>query len=152
FYNWNGAIYFVANDGVHGQQLWKTDGTTAGTLLLKTVVSPNQSEARVLGGFFAFNGVLYFGATDGFLGTSHGVELWRTDGTEAGTFMLKDINPGIGDSGPRSFAIYNNELYFDAFVSGVGRSIWMTDGTQAGTQMVADPNASTQDVFDGTLE
>ena len=41
--------------------------------------------------FTSVNGTLYFRPDDGV----HGDELWKTNGTEAGTVLVKDINPGI---------------------------------------------------------
>ena len=84
--------YFSASDGISGPALWKTDGTSAGTVLVKDI-NPGVNGSRP-GGFAVFNGVLYFSANDG----SNGSELWKTDGTAAGTQLVKDINPEVGDS------------------------------------------------------
>jgi ELWxxDGT repeat protein len=79
----NGALYFQARDNVNGPRLWKTDGTAAGTVLVKdssaTATGSNNS------GFTDSNAALYFVT---------GSALWKTDGTAAGTQLLKDICPG----------------------------------------------------------
>jgi ELWxxDGT repeat protein len=86
------TIYFTANDGVHGYEFWKTDGTAKGTVMIKDIypgkfssIWSNQCATYVV------NGVLYFSAVD----EAHGYELWKTDGTEAGTQLVYDVNPGI---------------------------------------------------------
>ena len=61
-----------------------------------------------LSGLTVFNGALYFKADDG----STGSELWKTDGTAAGTVMVKDINSGAGDSYPSYLTVFNGALYF----------------------------------------
>src|SRR5205085_6946050 len=86
------AIFF-ADDGVRGCEPWKSDGTAAGTALVKDINpgptgsfdgSQSQRQLAVMGAF------AYFVANDGV----SGYELWRTDGTEAGTTIVKDIDPG----------------------------------------------------------
>ena len=57
-----------------------------------------------------FNGVVYFQASDGV----HGRELWRSDGTAEGTYMVKDINLGPDDSNPSDLTIFNGAIYFAA--------------------------------------
>ncbi|MBK6977454.1 MAG: hypothetical protein IPH28_10450 [Cytophagaceae bacterium] len=61
-----------------------------------------------------------------------------TDGTQAGTVLVKDINPGGGSSDPFSFTVLNNIVYFFANNGTNGHEFWKTDGTAAGTVMVKD--------------
>jgi trimeric autotransporter adhesin len=151
----NGKALFSANDGVNGDQLWETDGTTAGTTLLKDIFPgthyypypypgqvPNDAYP---GDFVPFQGKLFFQATD-----ANGDELWQTDGTSAGTTRVKDIRPGtttdyygntIGlGSDPSNLTVANGHLFFTANDGVNGTELWETDGTAAGTVMVKDIN------------
>jgi ELWxxDGT repeat protein len=78
------------------------------------------------------NGTLYFSATS----TAHGIELWKSDGTAAGTVMVKDINPGTASSSLAYFTNVDNILYFRANDGTTGNELWRSDGTSAGTYMV----------------
>ncbi len=84
-------------------------------------------------GHVNFNGILYFPATDGA-----GRELWRSDGTAAGTFRFADINPGVLSSNPSEFLVIGQTLYFAAEGATGGNELWKTDGTVAGTVRVKD--------------
>jgi ELWxxDGT repeat protein len=118
----NGTAYFEA-----GGELWKSDGTVAGTVRVKYIQLHSN-----LGNFTNVNGTLYFTANDDL----HGSELWKSDGTTAGTFMLKDIFPGRGPSDPNNLTNLNGTLYFSAD-NGKGASwLWKSDGTEQGTQPV----------------
>src|SRR5207244_3151648 len=91
-------------------------------------VTPVDFPAAVTSAPVAMNGVLYFSATD----AAHGDELWRSDGTAAGTYLLKDIRPGIGKSAPRSFTAVGGALFFAANDGADGFELWKTDGSAAG--------------------
>jgi ELWxxDGT repeat protein len=131
--NVNGTLYFTATDATHGHQLWKSDGTEAGTILYKDFSPGGASSIESLANV---NGTLYISADDG----THGVELWRSDGTVAGTVLVRDIVPGSGSSSPTSLTSVSGTLYFRASDGTHGAELWKSDGTAAGTVLVADIN------------
>ena len=83
----------------------------------------------------ALDGVIYFSGTGE--GNSN-FELWRTDGTAAGTWKVKELEPGIGGSYPDGFAPLRRYLYFVASQADYGRELWRTDGTSEGTVRISD--------------
>jgi ELWxxDGT repeat protein len=137
FVNVNGQIFFAATDGsAHGRELWKTDGTAAGTVLVSDI-TPGASGSYP---YFLTNvgGTLFFVANDGL----HGFELWESNGTAAGTFMVKDINPGANNSYPRHLTNFNGTLVFFANDGTHGASLWESNGTASGTQLVKNVNSA----------
>jgi ELWxxDGT repeat protein len=121
-----GTIYFKAADGQHGRELWKSDGTRAGTVMVKDIQTGKGSNPENL---TTSAGTLFFTANDGV----HGYELWKSDGTRAGTVMVKNIGIGIG-SRPRGLTSAGGVLYFSASsVDAAVRELWRTDGTPQGT-------------------
>jgi ELWxxDGT repeat protein len=144
----NGILYFQAYDGVDSWGLWKSDGTEAGTQLVEDI---NPSGDENVGFITIVNGYLYFTATDGV----HGSELWKSDGTSAGTAMVKDGNPGSGNTSfwMDAFIGNDNYLFFAADISGgvTSAELWRSDGTEGGTVMVKDIypgiNGSSPDIF-----
>lgn len=130
-----GISLFTATTADQGRELWRTDGTAAGTVLVKDMqpgvasgIGYEHSDGAVLAGIF------YFKASDG----AQGDELWRSDGTAAGTFMVKDINTGAPHSAPFSFVAMGNSVYFAAFTPSKGTEVWKTDGTTTGTVLLKD--------------
>lgn len=141
----NGKALLVLNDGIHGAELWFSDGTDAGTALLRDIrPGPAPGDVRAL---TAAGKVAYFSANNGV----NGAELWRTDGTTAGTAMVHDLVPGSGSSSPGGFAAADATVYFTANHPSSGTELWKTNGTVAGTVLVADINAGTASSFPSGL-
>lgn len=129
-------VYFTASSPTSGRELWRSDGTTAGTFLLKDIY-PGYTEAPYLSypdEFQLLGDRVIFRATD----IAHGRELWVTDGTADGTVLLADIEPGSGSSDLGTMYLFGDLLYFVAGNATTGRELWRTDGTPAGTLLLAD--------------
>lgn len=131
----SGILYFGADDGINGENLWRSDGTEIGTVLVKDI---DPTDSGYIHTIFEFAGGIFFVANN----PSHGNELWRSDGTDSGTSMVKDINPGPGNSNPGSFHKIANTLFFVADDGVHGRELWETDGTESGTSLILDVNPS----------
>jgi len=126
---YNGDVYFEADDGSPAaDELWviRKDGTVEMVKDINTDpsdASPNSDPSN----FTEYKGLLYFKANDGD-NTMHDIELWVTDGTEANTHMVYDINPGVTKgSNPQNLFVFNNKLYFQAN-DGTSTEWWGYDG------------------------
>ena len=149
---WSGdTLYFFADDGINGTELWKSDGTDAGTIMVKDINPAGSSRWGHCHDSnspwttpVATGAMIYFWANDG----THGFELWKSDGTEIGTVMVKDITSGTNGSFDGSdLVIFGNTLYFSA-MNDTARNmalpptnfpdLWKSDGTEIGTVKVTE--------------
>ena len=96
------VFYGLYNYSTSSYELWRTNGTAAGTFLLSSTLYYFSYYLNMVGN------TAFFVAGDAI----HGFELWKSDGSIAGTKMVKDINSGIGNSSPKGMVIYKNEVYF----------------------------------------
>ena len=109
---------FTASTQTTSSELWRADGTAAGTGLVADVSPTGPSSPAdlvVLGG-----AAIYFSADDGVSGR----ELWRTDGSDSGTFLVADICPGLCASNPQALTGFHGRLWFIAETADEGRELW----------------------------
>lgn len=138
-----GTLFFAAITGPNDNELWKSNGTTEGTVQVKDI-HPGDVAAANPNNLVDVNGTLFFAAFDGgqCVPGQHGSELWKSDGTNAGTVLVEDINVGCSDSSPEALTNVNGRLFFSADDGVSGRELWVSiDGTAAGTSSVKDINS-----------
>jgi ELWxxDGT repeat protein len=130
----NGTLYFAADDGSEGVELWKSDGTITSTLRIKDINAAFPGASSSPASLTAVGTTLFFTANDGV----HGTELWKSDGTAAGTTLVKDIYAGAFDASPSNLTNVNGTVYFTANDGVSGIELWKSDGTPGGTVQVKD--------------
>ncbi len=142
----NDHVYFTADDGVHGRELWRTDGE--GRVSLVADVTPGATGSRI-SKFTTFGNQILFRVDP----ETAGSQLWRTDGTKAGTRMIKQFDGSLGQAYDGLCGIWNEDLAFIR-VSTKAAAIWRTDGTEAGTQplpMTTEAGAPVGVDYDGIV-
>jgi ELWxxDGT repeat protein len=120
-----GLLYFVT-----GQSLWKSDGTSAGTVLVKEF-----SLGSSISGLISSNGNLFFTVQDA---NTAETGLWKTDGTEAGTVLVKDFQPLGSGWLSGNETVVNGTLFFAVSNGEQDLQLWKSNGTDAGTVLVKD--------------
>jgi ELWxxDGT repeat protein len=119
----NGVLYFMADDGTNGFELWKHGGGT--TKLLANINPGGTTSSSYPKSFTQFNNALYFPAFH----SSYGYELWKTDGTNAS--LVADLNAGAASSFPDYLTVFQGSLYFRANNGASGYELWRYNGTNA---------------------
>lgn len=135
----NGLLFFAAKNGDFGIELWKSDGTEAGTVMVKDLMAGVNYSSRP-GDFVELDNILYFAAYD----LDNSRNLWRSDGTEEGTVMVKSFGSDELESG--SIEVKNGIMLLTVrMFSGEGGEdgmfdyqLWRSDGTEAGTYFLGD--------------
>lgn len=127
----NNALYFIADDGLNGYELWKH--SAAGTVLFTNINPGGAGSGSYPKNLTPFGNALYFQAYDDV----HGFELWKTDGTT--TLLVTNLNP-VDSSYPESFTVFSNALYFRATDGVTGFELWKWNGTSV--TLAADLNPS----------
>ena len=128
------GLLFAATDGAHGQELWRTDGTAAGTVRLTNLAAsthlllrtpdppvPSQPEAVLVGG------TVYFGAAEGTAPA-----LWASE-KPATTRRLAVIAPRGGSSLPDALTAFGDKLLFTAYGELHEGVLWSSQGTAEST-------------------
>lgn len=146
--------FFIAEETATGSQVWVTDGTAAGTRQVTNIPLPATNPAtpsdpstaieppRLLA---AFGNDLLFVQR---VGTDY--QLYRTDGTTAGTVRLGLIRPDATSGVKFDLAVVGNRIYFVS-LSGTVPELWASDGTEAGTKKVLLPGTLGSNPYVGML-
>ncbi|MGE6759604.1 hypothetical protein ACQKGO_16400 [Corallococcus interemptor] len=133
-----GTLYFVVQEEDQRIALWKSDGTAAGTVVLKAFGPTNALLGGLrITGMTPVGSRLFFHLYEPWLGW----ELWVSDGTTEGTRPVVDLNPGSEGSNLFNFEELNGALSFfrHAPYSQSGTTqLWRSDGTAAGTVRLLD--------------
>lgn len=102
------TLFFQGYDGVHGMELWASDGTETGTRMVKEL-RPGELGAQI-SNLTAVGDQVFFTANDG----THGYDLWMSDGTANGTRMVKDVTDDDAWTAPSALGTVGKTLFFNA--------------------------------------
>jgi ELWxxDGT repeat protein len=137
-----GTLFFAGFDAASGVEIWRSDGTTAGTTLLRDIHLGTGSSAPTLLG--SLGGLAFFSAIDAS-GPLTADGIWKSDGTFAGTTLVATLRSGsyassfYGEHATHG-VVFGGKLYFATRRLGVfgghEAALWVTDGTAAGTQIL----------------
>ncbi|AFY48678.1 Ca2+-binding protein, RTX toxin [Nostoc sp. PCC 7524] len=116
--NVNGTLYFIADDGTHGKELWKINNSTGNAVLVQDI-NPGSGSANI-SNLSNIKGTLYFIANNNI----NGEELWKIDNFTGLPVLVADLNPGTASSSPRELTYINGTLYFRASNQTTGNELW----------------------------
>ena len=153
FANVNGTLFFQAFETNAGTELWKSDGTIAGTSLVKDIFPGGTNAGSQPQSLTNVNGTLFFFARKtSFLR----FDLWKSDGTTNGTVLVKDFGNEVSNYTIPKLTNANGTLFFFAPETAGQTKLWKSDGTTSGTTPVNSTvwtsiNAATQANVNGTF-
>jgi ELWxxDGT repeat protein len=133
----NGVVYFTADNGLHGRELWRINEDGVAEIFADINPGPASSIPRYLTNV---SGTLYFSANDG----TNGLELWRINSVTGQAEMVEDsvpgggINPGSANSGPSNLTNVSGILYFTASDGTNGTELWKINNATGLAEMVED--------------
>lgn len=131
----DGTLLFAASDGVHGFELWRSDGSSIGTSMVADLVpGPGSGFEIVNQTALVVGGKAFFKMRT----EEAGVELWASDGSAAGTHLLRDLRPGPLSSGVGDLTAVGDLLFFRASDGSHPSALWVSDGSTTGTRLVSD--------------
>ena len=130
-------LLFAADDGVHGLELWRTDGTTTG--MVEDLVG--NGSLSVCSRMISLGDRVFFFSTSG----GGGEEPFIADGEPGGTRRLRDLRPGSTGCNPRALEQLGQRVYFVADDGSTGREIWISDGTSDGTRLLKNVTDDAQE-------
>jgi ELWxxDGT repeat protein len=130
------TLYFNADDGSSGHELWAHDTSNASTWRVADINSGTGHSYPGIYMEILIGDTLYFSANDG----SSGYELWAHDTSNASTWQVADINSGTDHSylGLYMEILIGDTLYFSAWDGSSGYELWAHDTSNASTWRVAD--------------
>ncbi len=142
--DFNGTLIFRANNGTNGIELWKSDGSAAGTAMIADIntvsTTPNSNPSNLT----LFQNKVFFNAQGGDVAPATGQELYSSSGTAIGTAIVTDLNPGIANGNPFNLVVLNPTTMLFAGNNGTsGSELFKTDGTATGTVNVFDAPGTT---------
>lgn len=130
---WGGSTnntFFFPADG----HFWKSDGTSSGTIKLASNINPGGAGVNM----FGINGQMFFSGST----SKAGRELWTSDGTPTGTYMVQDINPGTSGANPSGYLAVNGTILFRATDATHGTELWRIDDTSSMAPLWTGPGTT----------
>ena len=143
-------LFFVADDGTGGDELWRTDGSPAGTFPVTDFENGQPFRVQEPHGWrpAGLGDRIYFAADGGSETPGAGYELWSTTGDPGSEELVVDLCPGLSDgyqvcdSAPEEIRDVGDRLVIrDRF-----ETLWISDGTDEGTKPVICPSGCVTDI------